>query len=120
MCKRKRKATRRVKEEREETSCGDSETEEEVNRIDRDRGWPGTSTKAKGRCVRHIATKHFEGTRHGQREEGYKELVFKDKVGKGAGRQVQVQDDGEGCDEDDGATAGAETPQARDERPGAR
>ena len=86
MCKRKRKATRRVKEEREETSCGDSETEEEVNRIDRDRGWPGTSTKAKGRCVRHIATKHFEGTRHRQREEGYKEPVFKDKVGKGAGR----------------------------------
>ena len=70
MCKRKRKATRRVKEEREETSCGDSETEEEVNRIDRDRGWPGTSTKAKGRCIWHIATEHLEGTRHRKREEG--------------------------------------------------
>ena len=70
MCKRKRKATRRVKEEREETSCGDSETEEEVNRIDRYRGWPETSTKAKCRCVRHIATEHFEGTRPGPLKPG--------------------------------------------------
>ena len=60
MCRRKRKATRRVKEDREETSCGDSETEEEVNMIDRYRGWPGTTTKAKGRIVRHIATEHFK------------------------------------------------------------
>ena len=114
MCKRKRKATRRVNEEREETSCGDSETEEEVNRIDRYRGWPETSTKAKCRCVRHIATEHFEGNRHRKREEGYKEPVFKDKVGKGAGRQVQVQDDGEGRDTYDETAAGAE----RHHRPG--
>ena len=38
MCRRKRKATRRVKEEREETNSGDSETQKEVNRIDRVRG----------------------------------------------------------------------------------
>ena len=35
---------------------------------------------------------HFEGTRHRRREEGYKEPVFKDKVGQGAGQQVQEQD----------------------------
>ena len=82
--------------------------------INRDRGWPGTSSKAKGRSVRHIASVHFEGTRHRQKEEGYKELVFKDKVGQGAGRQVQVQEDGEEREADDGATAAAE----RHHRPG--
>ena len=77
MCKRKRKATRRVKEEREETSSRESKTEE-VNRIDRDHGWPGTSIKTKGGSVRHIATVHFKGTRHRWREEDLRELVFKD------------------------------------------
>ena len=60
MCKRKRKAARMVKEEREETSSGDSESDEEVNRIDRDRGWPGTSANAKCRSVRHITTESGE------------------------------------------------------------
>ena len=52
-----------VKEEREETSSGDSESEEEVNRIDRDRGWPGTCAKAKRRSVRHITTESGEEVR---------------------------------------------------------
>ena len=87
MCKRKRKAAGMVKEEREETSSRNSESDEEVNRIDRDRGWPGTSTNAKCRSVCHImkgdivVDPHIEGTMHRQSEDGYKEPVFKDKVG---------------------------------------
>ena len=38
-----------------------------------------------------IVDAHFKGTRLRQKEEGYKESVFKDKVGQGAGRQVQEQ-----------------------------
>ena len=49
---------------------------------------------------------HFEGTRHRRREEGYKEPVFKDKVGQGAGQQVQ--DNGGEHKADGGAAAAAE------------
>ena len=56
----KKKAARRVKEEREETTSEDSDLKEEkeVNRVVRDRGWPGTSPKAK-RKSKVILMAHF-------------------------------------------------------------
>ena len=56
MCKKKKKDVRRVKKEKKETTSEDSNTEEEmeVNRVVRDKVWPGTSSKARKRNVRHI------------------------------------------------------------------
>ena len=57
LCTKKKKSTRTVKEEPEQSSSEDSESEEEdkgVNRVDKEHGWPGTSSKAWHRRVRHI------------------------------------------------------------------
>ena len=72
-----------MKEDREETSCGDSETEEEVNRIDRYRGWPGTCTKAKGRSIRHIATEHFKAPGTDREREATKSRSSRTRSGRG-------------------------------------
>ena len=83
-----------VKEEREDSS-GESESEEEVNRINRDHGWPGTSTRTKGRSVWRIAMWYHDVEDLGVRDsdsDSYQELVFKDKVrkNKGRGRDIVV------------------------------
>ena len=54
--KKKKKAARRVKEEQKETSSesSDSEGEQEVKWVIRDQMWPGTSTTARKRHIRHI------------------------------------------------------------------
>ena len=57
MCKKKKKKDkRRVKKEQKETTSedGDVEEEMEVNRVVKDKVWPGTSSKARKRNVRHI------------------------------------------------------------------
>ena len=56
LCRKKKKATRRVKEEQKETSSesSDSKGEQEVNRVIWDQVWPGTSATARKRYVRHI------------------------------------------------------------------
>ena len=97
-----------VKEEREDSS-GESESEEEVNRINRDHGWPGTSTRTKGRSVWRIAMwyhdvedlgvsdsdsdvyAHFKGTRQGREQQG-RDIVVGSNF-EGTRNQVQVQDD---------------------------
>ena len=93
MCRRKRKATKMVKEEREETSNGDSESEEEVNRLDRDSGWPGTSTKARCRSVCRITTRdHDTEDLDVGNSDSYKGPVFKGKVGKKKGASAEPTD----------------------------
>jgi hypothetical protein len=60
---------RRVKEEQKDTSSEsrDTEGEQEVNRVIRERAWPGTSTTARRRDVRVIRKE--SGDENGSKDE---------------------------------------------------
>ena len=79
MCtKKKKKTARRVQEEQRDTSSESSNTEgeQEVNRVIRERAWPGTSMTARRRDVRLIrmesgdeSSSNDESDTQGEQEE---------------------------------------------------
>ena len=89
MCKKKKKDVRRVKKEKKESTSEDSNTEEEmeVNRVVRDKVWPGTSSKARKRNVRYI-------TLVNSKDEGAGRVMY--VKGEGAGCVMYAKDEGEG------------------------